>query len=65
MVMFEFGGCNIDTRTYFQDFFYFFKKHDMSIYRITPSGFFHPIPKYLEELEQFRTTNFLATRERG
>jgi len=64
MVTFEFGGCNIDTRTYFQDFFYFFKTHDMSLYRITPSGFFYPIPRYQEELEQFRTTNFVATRRR-
>jgi len=24
MVTFEFGGCNIDTRTFMQDFFYFF-----------------------------------------
>jgi FkbM family methyltransferase len=65
MVTFEFGGCNIDTRTYFQDFFYFFQKYGMRIYRITPSGFFYPIPKYLEQLEQFRTTNFLAVREGG
>ncbi|HVO72470.1 MAG TPA: FkbM family methyltransferase [Ignavibacteriaceae bacterium] len=25
MATFEFGGCNIDTRTYYRDFFYFFK----------------------------------------
>ena len=25
MATFEFGGCNIDTRTYFQDFYYFFE----------------------------------------
>ena len=25
MVTFEFGGCNIDTRTYYKDFFYFFQ----------------------------------------
>jgi methyltransferase, FkbM family len=65
MVTFEFGGCNIDTRTYFQDFFYFFQKHGMQLYRITPSGFLYPIAKYLEQFEQFRTTNFLAVRERG
>jgi FkbM family methyltransferase len=63
VVTFEFGGCNIDTRTYFQDFFYFFQKHGMRLYRITPSGFLYPIAKYLEQFEQFRTTNFLAVRE--
>jgi FkbM family methyltransferase len=26
VLQFEFGGCNIDTRTYFQDFWYFLKK---------------------------------------
>ena len=24
LIQFEFGGCNIDTRTYFQDFWYYF-----------------------------------------
>jgi FkbM family methyltransferase len=62
MVMFEFGGCNIDTRTYFQDFFYFFQGCGMRLYRITPSGFLFPIAKYLEQFEQFRTTNFLAVQ---
>ncbi len=61
MVSFEFGGCNIDTRTFFQDFFYFFKDRGMKIYRITPSGYMHHVDTYSEILEQFRTTNFLAT----
>ena len=60
MVSFEFGGCNIDTRTYFQDFFHFFRKFQMRLYRITPSGFLFPLPKYAEHFEQFRTTNFVA-----
>lgn len=63
MVAFEFGGCNIDTRTYFQDFFYFFQGCGMSLYRLTPSGFLFPISKYLEQFEQFRTTNFVACRK--
>jgi hypothetical protein len=25
VLQFEFGGCNIDSRTYFQDFWYFLK----------------------------------------
>lgn len=60
MVSFEFGGCNIDTRTFFQDFYYFFKKHNFQLYRITPSGYLYPISSYKESYEQFRTTNFLA-----
>ena len=62
MISFEFGGCNIDTHTFFQEFFYLFKAHDMILYRITPSGYLHPLPHYVETFEQFRTTNYLAIR---
>ena len=34
IVTFEFGGCNIDTRTFFQDFWYFFIGMGMAIFRI-------------------------------
>jgi len=62
MVTFEFGGCNIDTRTYFQDFWYFFQAVGMQIFRITPSGYLSPLHAYDEAYEQFRTTNFLACK---
>jgi FkbM family methyltransferase len=60
IVAFEFGGCNIDTRTFFQDFWYFFREVSMSLFRITPSGYLRPIRSYREIDEQFRTTNFIA-----
>jgi FkbM family methyltransferase len=60
MVTFEFGGCNIDTKTYFRDYFYFFQNMKMDLYRITPSGYLYPLPGYREIDEQFRTTNFAA-----
>lgn len=59
---FEFGGCNIDTRTFFQDFWYFFSDLSMKLFRISPSGYLCPINKYDEIDEQFRTTNFIAIR---
>ena len=59
-VSFEFGGCNIDTRTFFKDFFYYFQKRNYRLYRITPSGYFFSVDCYKEIYEQFRTTNFLA-----
>lgn len=59
IIAFEFGGCNIDTRTFFQDFWYFLAK-SMKLFRITPSGYLYPITAYREILEQFRTTNFIA-----
>lgn len=60
MVTFEFGGCNIDTRTYLQDFFYFFQSQKMRIARITPTGYLCELKSYREVLEQFRTTNFIC-----
>ncbi len=59
IIQFEFGGCNIDTRTYFQDFWYFFKDKNFDIYRITPLGPIH-IKKYKESYERFETTNYFC-----
>lgn len=57
---FEFGGTSIDTRSYFQDFWYFLKERGYTIARINP--FFAPviIDRYSESLETFRVTNFIA-----
>jgi FkbM family methyltransferase len=62
VVQFEFGGCNIDTRTFFQDFWYLLTKAGFAIYRISEAG---PIrlTRYSETDECFRTTNYLAVRE--
>lgn len=62
MITFEFGGCNIDTRTYFQDFWYFFQSHGMDIFRILPDGELLPIQAYKEIYEQFITTNYVAIK---
>jgi FkbM family methyltransferase len=62
IVTFEFGGCNIDTRTFLQDFWYFFNQVGMTLFRITPSSYLYPIQSYKEIDEQFRTTNFLASK---
>jgi FkbM family methyltransferase len=61
---FEFGGCNIDSRTYFQDFWYFFKESDFDIYRITPLGL-ERIEKYRENDEFFSTTNYIAANRKN
>lgn len=61
VLQFEFGGCNIDTRTFFQDFWYFFKEHDFELYRITPFGS-ERIDHYSELEEFFRTTNYIAVQ---
>jgi FkbM family methyltransferase len=61
-VQFEFGGCNIDTRTFFQDFWYFFKTKGFEIWRITPSGLFKQ-ENYSELDECFVTTNYIAFKK--
>ena len=61
VVQFEFGGCNIDTKTYFQNFWYFFSQADFKIFRIGPSGLME-ILRYSEHDECFLTTNYLAIR---
>ena len=59
LIQFEFGGCNIDTRTFFQDFWYYFTEKEFLIFRITPRG---PllIKNYSEKDEIFLTTNYIA-----
>lgn len=63
LIQFEFGGCNIDTRTYFQDFWYFFSKSNFKLYRINPRGV-ERIEKYSENDECFLTTNYIAINRR-
>jgi FkbM family methyltransferase len=62
VIQFEFGGCNIDTRTYFQDFWYFFKEQKFELFRITPLGA-EIIKEYRESDEYFSTTNFIAVNK--
>lgn len=57
-IQFEFGGCNIDSRTYFQDFYNFL--HDKyEIYRILQKGLYK-IDHYSNYEEIFITVNYLA-----
>ncbi len=64
LATFEFGGCDIDTRTFFQDFWYFFREAGMNIFRITPTGYIYPIESYNDIHEKFSVTNFMAVAER-
>jgi len=59
---FEFGGCNLDSRTYLRDFFEFFQGRNMEIFRITPAAEIVSLPRYSESLEKFSTTNYVAVR---
>ena len=57
-IQFEFGGCNLDSRTYFKDFWYALSPQ-YHIYRITPDGLVL-ILAYEERHEVFLTVNYLA-----
>ena len=61
IVQFEFGGGNIDSKTYFQDFWYFFSNLNFDLYRLSPRG---PVKinAYSEILEVFRPTNYFAVK---
>jgi FkbM family methyltransferase len=59
VLQFEFGGSNIDTKTYFQDFWYFFQTNRFDLFRITPLGA-QKINQYSEGDELFRITNYMA-----
>jgi FkbM family methyltransferase len=59
---FEFGGANIDTQTYFWDFYRFFTERGYTLYRILPGSAVYRIAGYRELDEKFRTTNYVAVR---
>jgi FkbM family methyltransferase len=57
-IQFEFGGCNIDSKTYFKDFFNLLN-NNYRIYRILKDGL-QEIPSYSETCEIFITVNYLG-----
>lgn len=62
LIQFEFGGCNIDTKTYFKDFWFFFKEKKFELYRISPIGLIK-ITNYKKTDEFFEYSNFLAKKK--
>jgi FkbM family methyltransferase len=60
-ILFEFGGCNVDTRVFFRDIYEFLSDQGMNIARLSPGGALHAVTQYEECLERFATTNYLAT----
>ena len=61
VVQFEFGGADIDSRIFFQDFWYFFLEEGFDILRLTPRGL-RKVTRYDEIEETFRFTTFYAAR---
>jgi FkbM family methyltransferase len=58
---FEFGAANINSRTFFRDFWEYLKVRKFDLFRITPGGSLLAIPSYSEDLEYFRgVSNYLG-----
>jgi FkbM family methyltransferase len=58
---FEFGASNINSKTFFHDFWEFFKEKDFQLYRVTPGNNLVEINNYYTDLEYFRgATNYIA-----
>jgi FkbM family methyltransferase len=64
VVQFEFGGSNKDSRTFFIDFWNFFRRENFDLFRITP-GKPRQVHFYKEVDECFLTTNFLAVNRKS
>jgi FkbM family methyltransferase len=60
-VAFEFGSGNINSRTYFRDFWDLFRARSFELFRIVPSGYLLPCRSYYEDEEFFRgVSNYVA-----
>jgi len=58
---FEFGSGNINSRTFFHDFWDLLTGYKYKIGRILPSGNLYPIEQYSEDCEYFRgVSNYIA-----
>jgi len=63
---FEFGSGNINSRTFFRDYWDLLTGLSYRIYRVLPRGNILPIYHYAEELEYFRgVSNYIATVHDG
>ena len=60
-IQFEFSAANIDSRTFFKDFYYLLKDQYV-IYRVLRDGLFR-LDTYNETQEIYFTTNYLAQRK--
>jgi hypothetical protein len=59
VIQFEFGGTDIDSRVFFQDFWRFFMNKEFDLYRLTPRGKIR-VNSYQECDEVFLFTTYFA-----
>lgn len=63
-ITFEFGGCNIDSKTYFRDFWNYLTPIGYTFFRVVPGGGVIRIERYSEREECFLTTNYIASLDK-
>ena len=63
IIQFEFGGCNVDTRTFLKDFWVLLTSRGFKLYRVTPFGV-KPVNEYRERDEHFLTSNYIAVNKK-
>jgi hypothetical protein len=60
---FEFGVSNVNSRTYFRDYFRLLSEYGYKLFRMTPAGYLIHVAEYSEDLEFFaRTTTYFAKK---
>jgi FkbM family methyltransferase len=58
---FEFGDSNLNSRTFFRDFWEKLTGYGFSLFRITPGAKLYPITRYWSDLEEFvGVANYVA-----
>lgn len=58
---FEFGTANVNSHTFFRDFWQFLTEAGFRVSRITPGGRLLPVDQYYEDYEYFRSvSNYVA-----
>ena len=66
VVTFEFGSGNVNSRTFFRDFWELLTGSGFTIYRILPGGGTLQVKRYGEHLEYFRgATNYVAVNSKA
>jgi hypothetical protein len=60
-IRFEFGSANVNSRTFFHDFWDMFNEYGYRLQRFVPGGATIPVDAYTERLEYFHgATNYIA-----
>lgn len=58
MIQFEYGGCNIDSRTLLKDYFEFFEPYNFDLFKIYPKNLKF-VKRYDQRMENFRNQNWV------